>query len=232
MPCELVIFDCDGTIMDTEMLAAEVEAEHLREYGSTLTAADFARRFSGVSTPRVKEVMEEELGRALPEDFVRTVRNRMNERLWREATAMAGIHDVLDAFDQPRCVCSNAEMKKLEIEMKRGELWDRFRPYVFSAEDLNLSKKPAPDVFAHAAQEFEVDPSRCLVLEDSIVGVEAARAAGMVTIGFTGGSHAVATTHDDLTEAGAMTVIKRLADLPALIEGFDALADLADQGVL
>ncbi len=217
---ELVIFDCDGTLMDSEMLAAEVETAALAEFGSKMSANEFVQRFAGTSSENFKETMEEELGRSLPDDHVSKVRAKLNERLWREVKAVEGATAVLDMFDQPRCVCSNAPMEKLKIELTRGELWDRFRPYVFSASDLGVEKKPAPDVFLHAAKEFGIDPKTCIVVEDSISGVKGATAAGMRVVGFTGGSHAWIGLADMLTEAGAETVIAKLTELPQVIEAF------------
>lgn len=219
--CELVIFDCDGTVMDTEMLAADCEVEALAEYGAKLTAREFCLRFAGTSSEFVKTVMEEELGRNLPDDHISKVKSKMKEKLWREAKAMPGAHELLDMLDQPRCICSNADMEKLKIELTRGELWDRFRPYVFSAHDLENSKrKPEPDIFLHAAAEFEVDPAACVVVEDSVAGIRGAKAAGMRVIGFCGGSHDYPGMADTLTDAGAETVVRRLIDIPPIIEAF------------
>lgn len=217
--CELVIFDCDGTVMDTEMMMAEVEVEAVAEFGLKMTAQEFNARFAGTSGENVKKALEEELGRSLPDDYEKKVRDKMNERLWREAKIVPGIVEVLDGFDQPRCICSNAGMEKLKIELSKGELWDRFRPFVYSARDLDgVEHKPAPDVFLHAAKEFEVSPKACIVIEDSVTGVTGAKAAGMRVIGFTGGSHTYPGHSDDLTNAGAETVINRLKDIPALID--------------
>ena len=219
--CELVIFDCDGTIMDTEMIASECEVEALAQYGSKMTAREFSLRFAGTSSEHVKLVMEEELGRNLPDDHIKNVKAKMREKLWREAKAMPGAHELLHRLDQPRCVCSNADMEKLKIEMTRGELWDRFRPYVFSAHDLESKKrKPEPDIFLHAAAEFNVAPRNCVVIEDSIAGIQAGKTASMRVIGFTGGSHTHQGHADALTEAGAETVVRRLIEIPAIIEAF------------
>lgn len=218
---ELVLFDCDGTLMDTEMLASEVEVQALAEYGATLTAQEFSQRFAGTSSEHVKVVMEEELGRALPDDHIKNVKAKMRERLWREAETMPGAHEMLDMLDQPRCICSNADMEKLKTELSRGELWDRFRPYVFSAHDLeNNKRKPEPDIFLHAAKEFEANPANCVVVEDSVAGVTGGKAAGMRVIGFTGGSHSHTALADQLTDAGAETVVRRLTDIPKLVEAF------------
>ncbi|MEO1397823.1 MAG: HAD family phosphatase [Pseudomonadota bacterium] len=216
--CELVIFDCDGTLMDSEVIASQVETEAINEYGATLSVAEFSARFAGTSTEYVRQVMEEELGRHFPDDHVAKVKQAMLERLWREVKPVEGALAVLDMFDQPRCVCTNAALEKAKLQLTRAELWDRFRPYVFSAEDMDgIAQKPAPDIFLHAAKEFGVDPAACLVLEDSISGVKAGVAAGMRTIGFTGGSHTHSAHADQLTDAGAETVLRKMTDLPAVI---------------
>ena len=225
--CELIIFDCDGTIMDSELIAAEAEIEFLSQYGLEMTAHEFSTRFAGTASEYVKEVIEEELGRSLPDDHIKTVKNRMKEKLWREAKAMPGAHEVLDMLDQPRCICSNADMEKLKIELTRGELWDRFRPYVYSAHDLeNGKRKPEPDIFLHAAKEFGVDPAACTVIEDSVAGIMAAKAAKMKVIGFTGGSHTYQGHADTLTDAGADTVVRQLTQLPGTIEALSHWAGL------
>lgn len=207
--------------MDSEMLASEVEIEVLGEYGAKLTALEFSQRFAGTSSEKILEIMEEELGRNLPEDHIKKVNAKMKERLWREVKTVPGAHEVLDMFDQPRCICSNADMEKLKIELTRGELWDRFRPYVFSAHDLgNSARKPQPDIFLHAAKEFGVDPAACAVIEDSVSGITGAKRAGMRVIGFTGASHTYPGHADVLTDAGAETVVRRLIDIPPILEAF------------
>ena len=219
--CELIIFDCDGTLMDTEVLAAEVEVELLRDYGSQMDVKEFSHRFAGTSSGFVQSTMEEELGRSFPDDHMKKLAQRMHEKMWREAKAIAGAHEMLDQLDQPRCICSNAGMEKLKIELTRAELWDRFRPYVFSAKDIDgVDEKPAPDLFLHAAREFDVAPEACIVIEDSVAGIRAGKAAGMRVVGFVGGSHSYVGHADQLTEAGAETVLKRLSDVPSIVEAF------------
>lgn len=217
--CKLVIFDCDGTLMDSEGLAAEVECELLGDYGIEMSIDEFNQRFAGTSSEHVMEILQEESGRAFPDDHLKKLDSKMNEKLWREAKAIDGAHELLDVLDYPRCICSNAGLEKLKIELSRAELWDRFRPYVFSAKDLEeCAAKPAPDVFLHAAKEFDVAPNACTVIEDSETGVRGAKAAGMRVIGFTGGSHVGPGHADKLTDAGAETVVGRLVDLPKTIE--------------
>ena len=219
MPIELVIFDCDGTLTDSEIIIGAEEVAALKPYGIEMEVPEFLRRFAARPEADVLAELETEAGRALPDDVFKSADARIDERLWRELKVIDGVHDALDRLDQPRCICSNSRDTRLKMELQRTELWDRFRPYVFSARDLEgVTPKPAPDVFLHAAREFEVSPGECVVVEDSAAGVTAGVAAGMRVVGFTGGSHSWTGHADTLTEAGAETVIHRMADLPALVE--------------
>ena len=218
---ELVIFDCDGTLMDSEGIASEVEAAALSEAGIAISTAEFQDRFAGTSTAQAMAIMQQETGRTLAPDHKAKVDAEIVRRFRTEVRTMDGALDVLDRFDQPRCVCSNSTMAKLEAELKRGGLWDRFRPYIFSAEDLpDCRVKPAPDVFLHACREFDVAPRAALVLEDSVSGVAGAVAAGCRVVGFAGAGHVRPGHADRLTQAGAETVIDRLLALPELIGVF------------
>ena len=218
--CKLVIFDCDGTLMDSEVIAARAETEIMAEYGIEIGTDEFMQRFAGTSSTFVKTTMEAESGRHFPDDHFDKVKLKMHELLWREVKVVDGTHAMLDALDYPRCICSNAGMEKLKLELTRGELWDRFRPYVYSAKDLEgVEQKPAPDLFLHAAKEFEAAPESVVVIEDSVPGVQAGVAAGMLVIGSTAASHCRPGHGEMLMEAGAVTTVSRLADLPKTIDG-------------
>ena len=130
-----------------------------------------------------------------------------------------GVQDMLDALDDPRCICSNSRPERLEVSLIKAGLWDRFRPYVFSAQAVGEGRgKPAPDVFLHAANVFETSPDDCIVIEDSVAGTTGGVAAGMRVIGFTGASHSWPGHAEALMDAGATTVVRRLADIPATLE--------------
>jgi len=215
---ELIIFDSDGTLMDTEIIASKVEVEALAEYGFEMTPKEFGARFAGMNSTESHKIIEEEIGRSLPDDHFEKVSRKMKERFWRDVKAIDGAHAVLDMLDQPRCICSNSEPEKLKISLTKGELWDRFRPFIYSAYDFEDAKKPKPDLFLHAAREFEVGPRACAVIEDSVSGVTGAKAAGMRVIGFTGGAHSWPGHADMLTDAGAETVIDKLVHIPELLK--------------
>ncbi|MCX5481204.1 HAD family phosphatase [Kaistia geumhonensis] len=223
----LVIFDCDGVLVDSEILASRVDSERLKEIGYEISVDEMSHRFAGLTWDRIAKIIESELGRPLPEGFHKQTDAELDRRLADELDIIPGVHDMLDRLDYQRCICSNSSPERLKISLTRTKLYDRFRPYVFSAVAIgNKRPKPAPDVFLHAANEFDADPRDCVVIEDSTHGVHGAKAAGMRVIGFIGGSHSWPGHADQLTAAGAETVIRRMADLPATVAAFAAWSGL------
>ena len=215
----LTIFDCDGVLVDSEILSARVDCELLREFGFETTPEELAHRFAGYTTERIFRSIGEELGRAVPDELVRRAEIETDMRLGAEVEAVAGAHAMLDALDGPRCICSNSRPERLEVTLRKTGLWDRFRPYVYSAQDVGDGRgKPAPDVFLHAAREFGAEPGETVVVEDSVAGVTGGVAAGMRVIGFTGASHTWPGHGEALMEAGALTVVRRLSNVVRTVE--------------
>jgi HAD superfamily hydrolase (TIGR01509 family) len=215
----LVIFDCDGVLIDSEILSARVDCEILSEFGYECTAEELAHRFAGFTTERIFELAGEELGRPIPEEVIRRAERETDRRLGAEVQPIPGVQEMLDQLDAPRCICSNSRPERLRVSLTKAGLWDRFRPYVFSVRDVPKGRgKPAPDLFLLAAGKLETDPSDTIVIEDSVAGVTGAVAAGMRTVGFTGGSHSWPGHAESLMAVGATTVIRRLADFPATVE--------------
>lgn len=215
----LLIFDCDGVLVDSEILSAQVDCEILAEYGYRIDPLEMAHRYAGLTTDRIFELAGEEIGRPIPAAAVRRAEVETDRRLAAEVTALPGVHEMLDALDGPRCICSNSRPERLRITLEKVRLWDRFRPYVYSARDIGAGRgKPAPDVFLHAAAALDSDPADTIVIEDSVAGVTGAVAAGMRVIGFTGASHSWPGHGEALMDAGALTVVRRLADVPATVE--------------
>jgi HAD superfamily hydrolase (TIGR01509 family) len=214
----LLVFDCDGVIVDSEIIAAEVEAELLTQAGYPIAAPELIRRFAGLTSREVAHAVETESGRPLPENFLADTAGEIDHRLARDLKAVPGVHDVLDRLDGPRCVCSNSSAARLAISLKKTQLYDRFVPHIYSAVEVGTREpKPSPNVYRFAIAAFGVAPREALVIEDSVYGVAAARGAGVRVIGFTGASHTWSGHADALTDAGAETVIRRLADLPAVV---------------
>jgi len=215
----LIIFDCDGVLIDSEIVSAQVDCEFLRELGYDAAPEELAHRFAGFATERIFELVGEELDRAVPDEIIRRAERETDRRLGRTVEPIAGVHDMLNVLDHPRCICSNSRPERLRVSLTKAGLWERFRPYIFSAREVPGGRgKPAPDVFLHASRVFDANPSEAIVLEDSVAGVTGAVAAGMRAVGFTGGSHTWPGHAEALMEAGAMTVVRRLEDVPATVE--------------
>jgi HAD superfamily hydrolase (TIGR01509 family) len=219
----LFMFDCDGVLVDSEVIAAQVDAEHLAQVGFSITPEEVIRRFAGLTSADIVEIVESEIGRPLDPGFLKEQKQELDRRLAASVTAVPGAEELLDRIDGPRCVCSNSSTERLRITMQRTGLWDRFAPNIFSAGEVGTRKhKPDPNVYRYALEQFRCDPRDAVVIEDSVFGVIAARDAGVRVIGFTGASHAWPGLADLLTEAGAETVIRRLADVPRVVEAFAA----------
>jgi HAD superfamily hydrolase (TIGR01509 family) len=205
---ELVIFDCDGVLVDSEVIGIEIEAAVLTEAGFEMTADDCADHCIGLSWPDVTAMNDEIQERSLA---------AFPDRL----QPVAGMADLLAALELLRCVASSSDLARVHYSLELTGLSTFFAPgTVFSAQMVERGK-PAPDLFLHAAAQCgNVAPERCLVIEDSPAGVAAALAAGMDVIGFTGGQHARASLHRRLAAAGAHTIVDHpsvIADLIAVM---------------
>jgi HAD superfamily hydrolase (TIGR01509 family) len=215
----LFAFDCDGVLVDSEIIASEVDAELLTKAGYPITAPEATRRFAGLTSDAIHDLVEKEIGHSLPPGFVAKQKAELDRRLARDLKVVPGAEELLDRIEGPRCICSNSSTERLTIELNKVGLMDRFRPYIFSAVEVgDRQPKPSPNVYLHAARQFDMNPRDVVVLEDSVFGVGAAKAAGTRVIGFTGGRHTWLGHADMLVEAGAETVIKRFADLPRVAE--------------
>lgn len=214
---ELVIFDCDGVLVDSEVIAIEVGVAALAGVGVVLTPAALASRFVGVSGPAMRAAVAEEFDVDLDETFWVGVREASHAALAERVTAVPGIRGLVDAVQVPRCLASSSSHTRIELSLRTAGLLDLFPPDLrFSAEDV-VRGKPAPDLFLHASAAMGADPSACVVVEDSPYGVRAALAAGMDVIGFTGGGHADDAWAERLRAAGAPRVVADADALAALL---------------
>lgn len=220
---ELIIFDCDGVLINSEMIAARVEAAAYKREGFEMEPLGFAEHFAGMTHHAIQETIEEELERKLDKDFQHKLSEAFLELADTEMTAVPGVEDMLDLVEGPRCICSNSASDYLQRYLSDVGLYERFAPHIFSAGEVgNKKSKPDPNVFQIAAQTFEVDASACLVVEDSSSGVKAAVAAGMTVIGFVGGDHTWPGHAEVLMQAGALTTVNRHADLAETIQALSA----------
>jgi HAD superfamily hydrolase (TIGR01509 family) len=216
---QLVIFDCDGVLVDSEIIAARVEAALLAEAGYEIDPIEFAGRYAGLTFRDVLLRLEAETGQVFQASLLDKSRTEVDRRLEREVRAIAGAHEAVAAVELPRCICSNSRTERLEMMLTKTGLMPLFEGRVFSAMDLPDKKpKPAPDIYLHAASVLETDPHDCFVIEDSVHGIAAAKSAGMRVIGFTGGAHSYPGHSDILMEAGAETVINRWQDLAPVLD--------------
>jgi HAD superfamily hydrolase (TIGR01509 family) len=214
---DLVIFDCDGVLIDSEALACRVDSECLAEIGIDLSAEAIAARYIGISTPDMLKDIARTAGRDLPPDLPALMRRRIREAFETRLVAIDGIADVLAGLAVPVCVASGSKPDRLEHSLGLVGLWQHFAPNVFSATQVSRGK-PAPDLFLLAAREMSVPPSGCVVIEDSPFGVQAAVSAGMNPLGFTGASHCGPAHAEVLRKAGATRVFSRMAELPAILD--------------
>lgn len=217
MTPELLIFDCDGVLVDSEPLACAADAEELTRIGFAITAEEVARRFAGMPGADMLAELEREMGRPLPAGFHARCEARIMALFRSELKALPQAAETIAALPFPRCVASSSRPAKLALGLIETGLYELFYPHLFSTT-LVARGKPAPDLFEHAAARMGAEPARCLVVEDSLAGVTAARAAGMRVLGFTGGGHCGPEHAGTLRAAGAEAVIAGFAELPAAIE--------------
>jgi HAD superfamily hydrolase (TIGR01509 family) len=217
-PIELLIFDCDGVLIDSELIGCRIEALELTRAGLRITLEEILERFTGVTSMETFGTLEREQGQRLPADFAQRVGAAIRVAFERELAAIAGIHAALERIELPVCVASSSSPARLEHSLKLVRLLERFAPHIFSAHTVGRGK-PAPDLFLHAAERMATPPARCLVIEDSITGVQAGVAAGMRVLGFTGGSHCSPGHAERLRDAGAEQTFADMTLLPALLVG-------------
>lgn len=216
---DLVIFDCDGVLVDSEIVAARVEAELLRKTGHDISAEELAERYAGLTFRDILLTIERETQILFQASLIETAETRINERLRKEVKAIDGAAQAVASIGYRKCICSNSSTTRIESMLTRARLLPLFKGVIYSSEDTPTTKpKPAPDVFLFAAEKMEADPRNTLVIEDSVHGIAGARAAGMRVIGFTGASHTHLRHADMLMEAGAETTVNRMSDLKSTIE--------------
>lgn len=185
-PVSLVIFDCDGVLVDSEGLSSRVLVEAVHELGLELSSAEILESFRGCKMADFIAALGEHLGRPLPEDFTASFRKRSAEAFRSGLQAIPGIHEALGRITMPVCVASNGPHEKMNLALSITGLLPRFEGRIFSAYDIG-SWKPAPDLYLHAAAAYGAAPENCVVVEDSPVGVRAGVAARMRVLGYTAG---------------------------------------------
>lgn len=216
MPPGLTIFDCDGVLVDSEVVVCRVCVPLLARAGVTMSAEEIADRYIGISAGSMIADLEARHGRPLPADLYDTMRDRISAAFETEPLTIEGLDVVLAGHFGGMCVASGSAPDRVRRCLTLVGILDYFEPHIFSATQVSRGK-PAPDLFLFAAAEMGVEPADCLVIEDSVHGVKAGVAAGMRVLGFTGAGHCRPGHAERLTAAGAAATFQHMRDLPALL---------------
>lgn len=193
-PARLVIFDCDGVLVDSEPLSIDVLVRVLRNAGVDIEADEATEQFLGKSLKTMSAILHDDYGLAVDDRFLEEMRLDLYRRFRQELQPVAGVAAALDRLEIARCVASSSQMERIRLSLTITGLIDKLEPHLFSATMVNHGK-PAPDLFLHAAAHMGIAPQHCIVVEDSPAGVEAAQAAGMRVFAFAGASHARSEGH-------------------------------------
>lgn len=217
----LIIFDCDGVLVDSEPIASAVMAEMITALGHPMTREQALATFTGLSLADVNALARRLLGRPVPAETGAHYGAALLTRFRQELKAVDGVRDAIVALPFVRCVASSSAPERLRLSLEVSGLLPLFDPHVFSAAQVRRGK-PAPDLFLHAAARMQAHPQECIVVEDSVLGIAAARAAGMLPIGFAGGGHATEALAERLAAAGAQHVVRSMAELTPLVAALAA----------
>lgn len=214
----MIIFDCNGVLVDSERIAVSVAAESFQRIGIPLTAELISKYFFGRRPADMFATVEAAIKRDLPEGFAAGVAATTIERLRSEVRAMPHAAHALTWLRGPKSIASSAPKDRVRMSLQAAGLYRFFEGNVFSASEVALGK-PAPDLFLHVASQRGVRPQDCIVVEDSPAGVTAAAAAGMTPVGFVGGSHAEADLTERLLASGARAIVADMRHLKGTVVG-------------
>lgn len=214
---QALICDCDGVIVDSEVVAERALVSALSEFAPPEQVAAVIRELFGQSTEVVLKLIEQRFGVALPAQFEETLYDEIEELIATTAEPIAGVRSALEAIDLPLAVVSNSTHASVSNSVRRAGLERRIAGRIFTAEMVGVPK-PAPQVYLRAVSELQTPAARCLAVEDSAAGVQSAVAAGVPVLGFVGASHIPAGHADRLRKLGAMDILDRMSDLPPLVQ--------------
>ena len=210
MRFKALIFDCDGTLVDSERVGNQVIVESVRDFGLDLSLEEALEAFTGRKMTDTLGIIQARLGHPLPKDYLHTLRAQMAEAFKTRLNAMEGVHELLRTLQVPICVASNGPHEKMEVSLGVTGLIDYFEYRIFSAYECD-SWKPEPGLFLFAAERLGIDPIDCAVIEDSPLGVEAALRAGMTAFGYAPRGDGSAL------RLGTTTVFHHMDDLASLL---------------
>lgn len=211
MGFELVIFDCDGVLVDSEPIINRIFAETLTEFGFPITHTEVTQKFVGKSLKTCLEIIEQSYNKPLPKNFIEVCKEREFAALQQELQPVSGIMEVLEQLTLPKCVASNSSHRHIQFVLKLTGLLHKFDGKIYSCYDVPRPK-PFCDVYLYAAEQMNTNPEHCVVIEDSVPGVQAGYAAGMTVFGY-----AKYSDPTDLTAAGAKIVFNDMQQLFQLL---------------
>jgi HAD superfamily hydrolase (TIGR01509 family) len=216
---DLVIFDCDGVLVDSELIDARIRSQCLRAEGFAVTAQELAEH-PGISGANLVAMIERRFGRPLPEGFMKNTRAKVMSVFTDELRAIDGVCELLGSLNMPVCVATNSHTDRVRHSPRSHGPLAVFEPHVFSAT-MVARGKPAPDLFLFAAERLNVSRASCLVVEDNTHGIMAAQAAGMEVVGFRGGSHCRTGHGECLLGLGCKQVFARMSELGEFLHSLD-----------
>ncbi len=211
---KLIIFDCDGVLVDSEALANQATVDLLNQEGLAITYDQYLTLSLGKVDEEAFKDLQTQFNCSFDADFLERVYSHIINTFTQDLQPISGVQMLLNQLKIPKCVASSSRRDRLNHSLQVTGLWESFNGAVYSAPEVGRGK-PAPDVFVHAAAQFQADPKDCLVIEDSSAGVRAAVAAKMPVIGFVGGAHCSPSDADKLQQLGA-------------IKAFDSMDEIAD----
>ena len=214
---DLVIFDCDGVLVDSEVISNRIFKETFAELGIALTLDEMIAFGVGKNAITLAAAIEQEFGVTLPAGFIDGQRARIMEAFSTELRPIDGIPELLAALKLKRCVASNSHIRRVRHALTTTRLMPHLEPHIYTPALVERGK-PAPDLFLYAAAQHGIRPDRCLVIEDSLSGVAAANAAGIRVIGFVGGSHCRPGHADGMRDAGCIEVFSRMTEVAAFLQ--------------
>ena len=216
-PGPLVIFDCDGVLVDSEALVVEHEARLLTEAGFPMTVEEVIETCVGLAYPDMMEMLHTRFGKPIPHDLSEEIQAAALASFPDHLLPVAGMAGLLGSLDQRRCVASSSNLDRIELSLRITHLLEHFAPETLFSAQMVTNGKPAPDLFLHAAEQCGAQPEECVVIEDSPHGVTAAVAAGMHVIGFVAGRHCRPSLVPRLEAAGANQIAADASELQELI---------------
>jgi HAD superfamily hydrolase (TIGR01509 family) len=218
-PFELLIFDCDGVLVDSEAIACRAVSEALHAIGFPLSAETVAERFVGIANKDMYAALEADWGGPLRASFAAELVRHEAALFERELRRIEHVEWALARLPTAKCVASGSTPAGLSFKLRHTRLDSWFGGALFSSTMVTRGK-PAPDLFLYAAEQMKVSPRRCLVIEDSMPGIIAAKAAGMIAFGFAGASHCRPGHAEQLTAAGADLAFCNMRELPAFVDRY------------